>query len=250
MVSKHTDKSFESDLADLRERLLTMGARIESAIARAMQALVERETRLAATVIDGDAEVNRLEVDIDERCRKILALRQPAASDLRLITTALKIVTDLERCGDLAVNIAERARDLNEAPPMPPSNTLSRLAELAQSQLKKSLDAFVGADVVLAEAVLKQEEMLDTLFLQLFNELLTLMMEDPKYIRRATALLFIAKHLERVGDHATNVAEMVIYMVKGTDIRHPWSRKLPGAQSTSSSSSPAAGTTTIVPGSS
>ena len=133
---------------------------------------------------------------------------------------------------------------------MPPSNTLARLGELAQAQLKKSLDAFVKADVELAEKVLKDEEMLDTLFLQLFNELLTLMMEDPKYIRRGTAVMFIGKHLERVGDHATNVAEMVIYMVKGTDIRHPWSRKLPGAQSTSSSSSPAAGTTTIVPGSS
>lgn len=250
MASRHTDKSFETDLADLRERLLTMGARIESAIARSMQGLTDRETKLCTSVIDGDAEVNRLEVDIDERCRRILALRQPAASDLRLITTALKIVTDLERCGDLAVNIAERARDLNEAPPMPPSNTLPRLAELAQGQLKKALDAFVKADVALADTVLKEEAMLDTLFLQLFNEMLTLMMEDPKYIRRATALMFIAKHLERVGDHATNVAEMVVYMVKGTDIRHPWSRKLPGAQSTSSSSSPAAGTTTVVPGSS
>ncbi len=249
MASRHTDKSFETDLADLRQLLLTMGARIESAIARSMQAVVERDSKSAHSVIDDDAEVNRLEVDIDERCRKILALRQPAASDLRLITTALKIVTDLERCGDLAVNIAERARDLNEAPPMPPNNTLPRLAELSQVQIKKALDAFVAADVDLAAVVLKDEEMLDALFLQLFNELLTLMMEDPKYIRRATALMFIAKHLERVGDHATNVAEMVVYMVKGTDIRHPWSRKLARDQSSSSSSSPPV-TTTIVPGSS
>ena len=250
MASRHTDKSFETDLADLRQLLLTMGARIESAIARSMKAVVERDTKVAQGVIDEDAEVNRLEVDIDERCRKILALRQPAASDLRLITTALKIVTDLERCGDLAVNIAERASDLNQAPPMPVNNTLPRLAELSQIQIKKALDAFVAADVELAAIVLKDEEMLDALFLQLFNELLTLMMEDPKYIRRATAVMFIAKHLERVGDHATNVAEMVVYMVKGTDIRHPWSRKLAGAQSSSSSSSPPAGTTTIVPGSS
>lgn len=248
MASRHTDKSFETDLADLRQLLLTMGARIESAIARSVQAVADRDPSLARSIIDEDAEVNRLEVDIDERCRKILALRQPAASDLRLITTALKIVTDLERCGDLAVNIAERARDLAEAPPMPPMNTLPRLAELSQVQMKKSLDAFVAADVDLAAVVMKDEEMLDALFLQLFNELLGLMMEDPKYIRRATALMFIAKHLERIGDHATNVAEMVVYMVKGTDIRHPWSRKLAGAQS-SSSSSPAP-TTTIVPGSS
>ena len=237
MASKHTDKSFETDLADLRQLLLTMGARIESAIARSMQAVADRDSALARAVIDEDAEVNRLEVDIDERCRKILALRQPAASDLRLITTALKIVTDLERCGDLAVNIAERARDLNDAPPMPANNTLPRLAELSQTQMKKSLDAFVAADVDLAAVVLKDEEMLDALFLQLFNELLSLMMEDPKYIRRATALMFIAKHLERVGDHATNVAEMVVYMVKGTDIRHPRSRRLK-AQSSSSSSTP------------
>ena len=243
MASRHTDKSFETDLADLRQLLLTMAARIESAIARSMQAVADRDSTLARDVINEDAEVNRLEVDIDERWRKILALRQPAASDLRLITTALKIVTDLERCGDLAVNIAERARDLNEAPPMPPNNTLPRLAELAQAQIKKSLDAFVAADVELAAVVMKDEEMIDALFLQLFNELLTLMMEDPKYIRRATAVMFIAKHLERVGDHATNVAEMVVYMVNGTDIRHAISRSLPGAKP----SSPAP---TLVPGSS
>jgi phosphate transport system protein len=247
MPSRHTDKSFETDLADLRQLLLTMGARIEAAIARSMQAVADRDSNIARQIIDEDAEVNRLEVDIDERCRKILALRQPAASDLRLITTALKIVTDLERCGDLAVNIAERARDLNEAPPMPPNSTLPRLAELSQIQIKKALDAFVAADVDLAAVVLKDEEMLDALFLQLFNELLTLMMEDPKYIRRATALMFIAKHLERVGDHATNVAEMVVYMVKGTDIRHPWSRNLSG-NPPSSAPTPVI-KTTLVPGS-
>jgi len=250
MASRHTDKSFETDLADLRQLLLTMGARIESAIARSVQAVADRDSKMARAVIDDDAEVNRLEVDIDERCRKILALRQPAASDLRLITTALKIVTDLERCGDLAVNIAERARDLNEAPAMPANTPLQRLAQESQEQIKKALDAFVAADVDLAASVLKQEEVLDALFLQLFNELLGLMMEDPKYIRRATAMMFIAKHLERIGDHATNVAEMVVYMVKGTDIRHPWSRKLAQAQSSSSSSSSTVSTTPGTSGSS
>ncbi len=227
MGSRHTDKSFENDLADLREKLLLMGTRIESVIARSVQALANRDSELAKAVIADDAEVNRLEVAVDERCRTILALRQPAASDLRLITTALKIVTDLERCGDLAVNIAERAVDLNEVPPLPHLHGLPKLAELAQAQLKAALTAFVNADVAAAETVLAGDEILDALFLRLFNELLGLMMEDPKYIRRATALMFVAKHLERVGDHATNVAEMVVYMVQGTDIRHPWSRNLP-----------------------
>lgn len=226
MASKHTDKAFEDDLHALRERLLLMGGRVESAIARSVKALTDRDSRLAEEVVAEDQEVNRLEVDIDDRCRKILALRQPAASDLRLITTALKIVTDLERCGDLAVNIAERAMDLNQAPQVPPSPVLPRLSELAQVQVKKALDAFVTADADAAEAVLSGDEAVDALYMQYFNEQLALMMEDSKYIRRATALMFIGKHLERIGDHAMNVAEMVIYMVKGMDIRHPRSRRL------------------------
>ncbi|HEX5749793.1 MAG TPA: phosphate signaling complex protein PhoU [Archangium sp.] len=226
MPSTHTDKAFEADLRDLREKLLAMGAKVEALIADSMRALTERDTPLAERVIQADKEVNRLEVEIDETCRRILALRQPAASDLRLITTALKIVTDLERIGDLAVNIAERSKDLNEAPPLKPYVDTPRLAELAQQQVKKALDAFVSSDVAKAEAVLKEDEHLDVLYLKIFNELLSYMMEDSKNIRRATALMFIAKHLERIGDHATNVAEMVVYMVRGTDIRHPRSRNL------------------------
>ncbi len=226
MPSKHTDKAFEQDLRDLREKLLAMGAKVEAHIADSMRALTERDSVLAEQVMQGDKEVNRLEVEIDDTCRRILALRQPAASDLRLITTALKIVTDLERIGDLAVNIAERARDLNEAPPLKPYVDTPRMAELAQQQVKKALDAFVSSDVAKAEVVLKEDEHLDALYLKIFNELLSYMMEDSKNIRRATALMFIAKHLERIGDHATNVAEMVVYMVRGTDIRHPRSRNL------------------------
>ncbi|MFY0530527.1 phosphate signaling complex protein PhoU [Archangium gephyra] len=226
MPSTHTDKAFEADLRDLREKLLAMGAKVEALIADSMRALTDRDSPLAERVIQADKEVNRLEVEIDETCRRILALRQPAASDLRLITTALKIVTDLERIGDLAVNIAERAKDLNEAPPLKPYVDTPRLAELAQQQVKKALDAFVSSDVAKAEAVLKEDEHLDILYLKIFNELLSYMMEDSKNIRRATALMFIAKHLERIGDHATNVAEMVVYMVRGTDIRHPRSRNL------------------------
>lgn len=226
MPSTHTDKAFEADLRDLREKLLAMGAKVEALIADSMRALTERDSPLAERVIQADKEVNRLEVEIDETCRRILALRQPAASDLRLITTALKIVTDLERIGDLAVNIAERAKDLNEAPPLKPYVDTPRLAELAQQQVKRALDAFVSSDVAKAEVVLKEDEHLDVLYLKIFNELLSYMMEDSKNIRRATALMFIAKHLERIGDHATNVAEMVVYMVRGTDIRHPRSRNL------------------------
>ncbi|QRK05287.1 phosphate signaling complex protein PhoU [Archangium violaceum] len=226
MPSTHTDKAFEADLRDLREKLLAMGAKVEANIADSVRALTERDSTFADRVIQSDKEVNRLEVEIDETCRRILALRQPAASDLRLITTALKIVTDLERIGDLAVNIAERVKDLNEAPPLKPYVDTPRLAELAQQQVKRALDAFVSSDVAKAEQVSKEDDHLDVLYLKIFNELLGYMMEDSKNIRRATALMFIAKHLERIGDHATNVAEMVIYMVRGTDIRHPRSRNL------------------------
>jgi len=211
MVATHTDKAFEQDLRDLREKLLAMGAKVENLIAQSMKALTERDSPLAEKVVVAD---------------RILALRQPAASDLRLITTALKIVTDLERIGDLAVNIAERSMDLNQVPPLAPYVDTPRLAELAQQQVKKALDAFVSGDVTKAEEVLQGDDLLDALFLKIFNELLAYMMEDSKNIRRATALMFIAKHLERIGDHAMNVAEMVVYMVRGKDIRHPRSRNL------------------------
>ncbi len=223
-MTTHTDKAYERDLKALRERLLVMGSRVEAMIAECVLALAERDSKLAEHVMKCDVEVNQLELQIDDLCRKIIALRQPAASDLRLITTALKIVTDLERVGDLAVNIAERAADLNKAPPMPIYGDLPKLAELAQGQLKDALEAFVKADVDKAEQVMKSDELLDALFVKLLNDLLQLMMEDSKNIRRATSLLFVAKHLERIGDHAMNVAEMVIYLVKGTDIRHPRSR--------------------------
>ena len=226
MAATHTDKAFEQDLRDLREKLLAMGAKVENLIAQSMKALTDRDSALAEKVVAADKDVNRLEVEIDELCRRILALRQPAASDLRLITTALKIVTDLERIGDLAVNIAERSMDLNQVPPLAPYVDTPRLAELAQQQVKRALDAFVSNDVTKAEEVLQGDDLLDALFLKIFNELLAYMMEDSKNIRRATALMFIAKHLERIGDHAMNVAEMVVYMVRGKDIRHPRSRNL------------------------
>jgi len=226
MPLAHTDKTYEAELKDLRDKLLSMGAKVEMAISRSVRSVTERDSELAQKVKDSEREINRLEVEIDDSCRRILALRQPAASDLRFITTALKIVTDLERMGDLAVNIAQRAFDLNQAPPLRPFPDLTKLADLAQEQLKKALDAFVESDVQKAEEVMKGDDLLDAIYKRLFNELLTFMMEDVKNIRRTNALMFVAKHLERLGDHVTNVAEMVIYMVRGTDIRHPRSREL------------------------
>jgi phosphate transport system protein len=226
MSPRHTDKNYEAELASLRNQLLDLGGKVETEIALGMRALAERDSKLADEVMATDREVNRLEVAIDEACRRLLALRQPAASDLRFITTALKIVVDLERIGDLAVNIAERALDLNQSPPLRPVHDLTKLALLCQQQLRKALDAFVDGDTPKAEAVIKEDDLLDALYHKLFNELLGLMMEDPRNIRRATSLMFVAKQLERLGDHATNVAEMVIFMVRGTDVRHPGSRDL------------------------
>ncbi|MHB8872784.1 MAG: phosphate signaling complex protein PhoU [Myxococcaceae bacterium] len=226
MTTRHTDRAFEQDLQALRQKLLDMGRRVEHAIADSVRALSKHDQPLAAKVIEGDCEVNRLEVEIDEDCRRILALRQPAASDLRLITTAVKIVTDLERIGDLAVNIAERVDDVTDGHGPSMFQRVSQLASLAQAQLHAALDAFVAADVDEAKRLLEGDVLIDALYVKLFNELLALMMEDSKNIRRATALMFVAKHLERIGDHAQNLAEMVIYMVRGTDVRHPESRKL------------------------
>lgn len=220
----HTDKAYEAELQALRDRLLEMGGLVENAIAASVRAIVERDSALAESVKVHDREINRMEVEIDGACRRVLALRQPAASDLRFITTALKIVTDLERMGDLAVNVAERAIDLNGAPPLGPLHDVTKLADLCEAQLKKALDAFVTHDVAKAEEVMKSDDLLDAIYLKLFNDLLALMMEDSRTIRRATSLMFAAKHLERFGDHATNLAEMVVYMVRGTDVRHPGSR--------------------------
>jgi phosphate transport system protein len=224
MVTTHTDKAYERELTELRDKLLEMGGKVEQAIAASVRAIIERDSDLAEQVKVKDRDINRMEVDVDGACRRILALRQPAASDLRFITTALKIVTDLERMGDIAVNVAERAIELSQSGAMPPMHDLSKLADLSEAQLKRALDAFVTRDVTKAEEVLRGDDLLDAMYLKIFNALLALMMEDSRNIRRATSVMFAAKYLERFGDHATNLAEMVVYMVRGTDIRHPRSR--------------------------
>ncbi|AKU92082.1 phosphate signaling complex protein PhoU [Vulgatibacter incomptus] len=222
----HTDKIYEAELTELREKLLTVGGIVEQAIVRSVQALAERDSALARAVVADDRRVNLLEVEIDELCLRMLALRQPAASDLRFITIALKIVTDLERIGDLAVNVAERAIQLNEQPPVRPYVDIPRMAEIAEDMLKKALDAFVASDAAKAREVLEQDNEVDELYHMVFRELVEIMTAEPSVTARGMAILFIAKHLERIADHATNVAEMVIFYVEGRDVRHPKSRVL------------------------
>jgi len=217
---EHTSKQYEAELRELKEKLLSMGSRIEELIKDAMQALVERDTDLAQKVIHGDHRVNRLEMEIDELCLKLLALRQPTAVDLRFITLGLKIVADLERVGDLAVNIAERAIELNQEAPLKPYIDLPKMAADVQEMLRKALDAFVKEDVAMAEAVLGADDQIDEVNHKIFEELVDYMARDKANIKRACRLMFVSRYLERIADHATNVAEMVIFMVQGRDVRH------------------------------
>jgi phosphate transport system protein len=220
MTRLHTDREYEHELGTLREQLLLMGAKVEEMIAGSIRALVERDSDLARRMIEQDHQVNRLEVDTDDLCLRILARRQPVASDLRFITIALKLVTDLERIGDLAVNTCERVVELNQEPPLKPYVDLPKMAEAARGMVRDALDAFVAADAERAKRVIDADRTVDAYYAQTFRELLTYMMEDPRNIFRATRVQSIAKYLERIGDHATNLAEMVVFMVKGKDIRH------------------------------
>ena len=217
---QHTSKHYEQQLRLLKDKLLLMSHQAEQMISDAMRALSERKPSVADEVISRDDTVDQLEVEIDTLCYEILALEQPVASDLRFLATALKIVRDLERIGDTAVNIAERARELIREPELKKLVALPIMAEAAQRILKESLDAFVNSDADLAEKVIKEDKDVDDLYEQIFRELLTYMIEDTRNISRALKLIFIAKHLERVGDHSANIAEMVVFMVRGQDIRH------------------------------
>jgi phosphate transport system protein len=227
-MQKHTSKAFAADLEALQEKVLRMGALVEDAIGRAMTALVDRDPELARETIGRDHLVNRLEVEVDEHCIELLALRQPAAGDLRLIITGLKITTDLERIGDLAVNLCERVLELLEAPPLKPLIDLPRMADRARAMLRQALDAYVARDAERAQEVCALDDEVDRLNDQVFRELLTYMLENPANIPRALGLIMIGKYLERIADHATNISEMVIYLVKGKDIRHTvWKRSTP-----------------------
>jgi len=220
MERQHISGAFDNDLNDLRQRILTMGGLVELMISDAVRSLVDRDTALADRIIAMDHEVNSHEIAIDDKCLELLALRQPAARDLRFITLALKIVTDLERIGDQCANIAKRARELNTEPSLKPYIDIPRMAERAGKMLKDSLDAFVRGDDQLAIKVCRDDQMVDDLNEQVQRELLSFMLEDPHTISRAMKLIYVSKALERIADHATNIGEMVIFMVKGKDIRH------------------------------
>ena len=213
-------RHFHEELDGLKQTLLAMGALVEEQIRRVMRALVERDEPLARDVIEGDGQVNTYDVEIDEKCVELLARYQPAAGDLRFITTAMKIVTDLERIGDQAVNIAQRGIELGREPQLKPYIDLPRMADKAQRMVKDALDAFVARDTTLARDVCARDAEVDALKEQVFRELLTYMMADPKTIARALHLILISRFLERVADHATNIAEMVIYMVDSKMVRH------------------------------
>ncbi len=220
MEREHFSKQYDAELNEIREKLLEMGGKVEVMIDNAMKSLVDRDSELASQTIAFDHEINHLEVVIDEKCLQVLATRQPAARDLRFLTLALKIVTDLERIGDQCAAIAKRATELNREPALKPYIDLPRMAQAASDMVKQALDAFVRGDENLAMKVCQDDQFVDDLNEQIQRELLTFMMEDPETISRSIKINYISKCLERIADHATNVAEMVIFMVKGKDIRH------------------------------
>jgi phosphate transport system protein len=225
MAKAHLDRQYEAELLELREGLVLMGAKVERMVDGSMRALSSRDSTLAEEMMMVDREINKLEMQIDDHCLRLLARRQPVASDLRFITIALKLVTDLERMGDLGVNICERVIELNEEEPLRPYHDVIAMADAAQGMLRDALDAFVARDIDGAHSVIARDAVVDGHYKALFRELLTHMMENPRNIYRATRIQSIAKYLERMADHATNVAEMVVFMVRGKDIRHPWTKK-------------------------
>ncbi len=217
---RHTDREYENELAQVRERVLLMGARVEDMMTASRKAFVERDAALAQQTIRTDAQIDALEVEIDELCLQVLARRQPVASDLRFITATLKLVTDLERIGDLCVNMCERVVELAEDPTYPTQGPLPRIGEAAQAMLHDALDAFVAGDVTKAEQVVERDNVVDAYYAQLFPELVAHMMSDPAVVFRSTRMLSIGKYIERIADHATNIGELVVFMVRGLDVRH------------------------------
>lgn len=211
---------FEDELSDLKVQILKMGSLVEEAIDRSIKSLVERNSDLARQVIENDTRINAFDVSIDEECIRLIALRQPTAGDLRFITTAMKITTDLERMGDYAVDICERALELNEEPQLKPYIDIPRMAEIAEGMVHDALQAFLEKNTSLAYEVIKRDDEVDQLTVQIFNELLLFMIKDSTTITRAIKISYISKYLERIADHATNLVEMVVYMNEGKMIRH------------------------------
>lgn len=220
MGKGHTDREFEAELQEIRHRLLRMAGRVEEMITDAVRALVERDPELARRTIEADHKVNRAEVDTDDLCLRVLARRQPLGSDLRFITLAFKMVTDLERIGDLTVNLCERAIDLAAEPELRANVDVERMAQLVRSMVRDAIDAFVAGDADKAAQVIERDHEIDELYHQNFRELLRVMLADGTTITRGIHLQSVAKYLERMGDHGTNLAEQVVFMIKGKDIRH------------------------------
>ena len=214
------ERHLDVELNDLKNKLLLMGGSVESQLQDVLQALTERDSSLAIRVVENDLRINRLDLEIDEACLRLLALYHPRAGDLRYITTAMKISMELERMSDMAENIAERAIELNEELQLKPYIDIPRMAEWTSQMVKECLDAFVNSDVELARKVCLDDSYVDDLMEQLFRELVSFMLEDTNTITRATRLTFIGKYYERIADHATNIAELVVYMVEGKIIRH------------------------------
>jgi phosphate transport system protein len=210
----------DAELEHLNKQILLMGALVESQVQDALRSLTQRNSNLAMRIVENDLSIDKLDVEIDEACSQLLALHQPAARDLRFITTAMKISAELERISDLTVNIAERAIELNQEPQLKPYIDIPRMAEWAMQMVRESLDAFVNRDAELARKVCRDDDFVDDLTEQLFRELVSFMLEDARTITRAARLTFIGKYYERIADHATNVAELVVYMVEGKIIRH------------------------------
>jgi phosphate transport system protein len=219
-MSERVVRHFQEELEQLKARLLEMGGLAEERVRSAVESLVSRNPAMVETVLAGDAPINQLHIEIDGRCFTLLALHQPMAVDLRAIVSAVKINTDLERVGDLAINIAEAVTRYLRHPPVKELIDIPRMAVIAQSMLRDSLDAYVRRDTAIAGAVLNEDDKLDGLKTQVFRELLTCMLADPSKIEPALDLILISRHLERIGDHATNIAEDVIFMVSARDVRH------------------------------
>jgi phosphate transport system protein len=218
--SEQRVRHFQDELEQLKARLLEMGGLAEEAVRLAVKGLVDRDRDLIARVLSGDGPLNALHIEVDNRCFTLLALYQPMAVDLRAIVAAVKINTDLERVGDLAINIAEAARRYAQHPPVKKLIDIPRMASIAQLMLRDSLDAFVRQNTELAQQVLSKDDELDDLKTQIFRELLTFMLQDQSTIEPALDLILISRHLERIGDHATNIAEDVIFIVSARDVRH------------------------------
>lgn len=215
-MERHLDQS----LAEVRQLLLRMGAEVEGMVATSVESLVERESSLSEGVIEKDRDIDQLQIDIDGACERIIATQQPTAVDMRFLVAVMKINTDLERIGDLAVNVCRSAVVLNQLPQLKPYIDLPRLSHYVREMVRESLDSLVGRDTNLAVRVCRKDDRVDELYEQLFRELLTHMIEDPKNVTRGLQLLFICRDLERVADHATNIAEDVVFYVEGKDIRH------------------------------